>query len=99
MIRRLIAASLTLEGFDVAMAVDGQECLDNVSAIAPDIVTLDVTGSRMDGWETALRLRSSPDTSHIKVVLITARAPEDDRTRATQVGADAYVRSRSTQPR
>jgi CheY-like chemotaxis protein len=90
-IRRLIAANLTLEGFDVAMAVDGQECVDNVSAIAPDIVILDVRTSRMDGWETARRLRESPDTSHIKVVLITARVQEDDPPRNTHVGADAYV--------
>ncbi len=90
-IGRLIAANLTLEGFDVAMAVDGQECLDNVSALAPDIITLDVTSSRIDGRETLLRLRASPETSHIKVVLITARAPEDDQTPGTQVDADAYV--------
>jgi CheY-like chemotaxis protein len=91
-IRRLIAANLTLEGFDVAMAVDGQECLDNVSAIAPDIIILDVTTSRMDVWETALRLRRSPDTAHIKLVLITARAQQDDRARDTHMVADAYVR-------
>lgn len=90
-IRRLIAANLTLEGFDVVMAADGQECLDNVLAIAPDIIILDVTTSRIDGRETALRLRTSPETSHIKVVLITARVQDDDYARGTQVGADAYV--------
>jgi CheY-like chemotaxis protein len=47
--------------------------------------------SRVDGWETARRLRESPDTSHIKVVLITARAPEDEPARNTHAGADAYV--------
>ena len=91
MIRWLIAANLTLEGFDVAMAVDGQDCLDHVSAIAPDIITLDMMTSRMDSRETAIRLRKNPDTSHIKVVLITARAQEDDRTPDAHVGADAYV--------
>jgi DNA-binding response OmpR family regulator len=91
MIRRLIAANLTLEGFDVAMAVDGQECLDNVSTIAPDIVILDVRTSRIDGWETTRRLRKSPDTSHIKIVLIIARVQEDDPTRNAYVGADAYM--------
>jgi DNA-binding response OmpR family regulator len=90
-IRRLIAANLTLEGFDAVMAADGQECLDNVSAIAPDIIILDVTASRIDGRETMLRLRASPEASHIKVVLITARAQEDDQVRDTQGGADAYV--------
>ena len=45
-IRRLIAANLTLEGFDVAMAAGGQDCLDQVSAIAPDVITFDVMTSR-----------------------------------------------------
>jgi DNA-binding response OmpR family regulator len=91
MIGRLIAVNLTLEGFDVAMAVDGQDCLDNVSAIAPDIITLDVMVPHLDGTQTAIRLRENPDTAHIKVVLITARAPDDDRTPDEDVGADAYV--------
>jgi CheY-like chemotaxis protein len=90
-IRRLIAANLILEGFDVAMAADGQECLDQVSAIAPDVIMLDVMTSGMDGLQTAIRLRQSPDTSHIKVVLITARAEDGDRTPDTQVSADAFV--------
>src|SRR5262245_54902781 len=75
-IRQLIAANLTLEGFDVATAVDGQDCLDKVSAIAPDVITLDVVMPCLDGWETAIRLRKRPDTSHIKVVLITAGVQE-----------------------
>src|ERR1035438_1152141 len=41
-IRRLIAVNLQLEGFDVSMAVDGQDCLDKVVEIAPDVITLDV---------------------------------------------------------
>jgi CheY-like chemotaxis protein len=90
-IRRLIAANLRLEGFDVAMAASGQECLDHVSAIAPDVITLDMITSRRDAWETALRLRESPDTSHIKVVLITACAEGDDRTLHIHVAADTSV--------
>ena len=88
-IRRPIAAILTLEGFDVAMAVDGQECLDHVSAIAPDIITLDMTTSRANGREAVRRLRASPGTAHIKLVLITTQ--EDDQVPDTEVGADAYV--------
>jgi len=90
-IRQLIAVNLTLEGFDVATAVDGQDCLDKVSAIGPDVITLDVMMPRLDGWETAVQLRTCPDTTHVKVVLITARAQEDDRTRGAHVGADAYL--------
>jgi DNA-binding response OmpR family regulator len=90
-IRRLIAVNLQLEGFDVETAVDGQDCLDRVTDIDPDVITLDVMMPRLDGWETAVQLRKSPETAHIKVVLITARAQEDDKIRGTRVGADAYL--------
>ena len=90
-IRRLIAVNLQLEGFEVETAVDGQDCLDKVTDIEPDVITLDVMMPRLDGWETAVQLRRSPDTAHIKVVLITARAQEDDKARGARVGADAYL--------
>ena len=75
----------------MATAVDGQDCLDKVLAIAPDVITLDVMMPRLDGWETATRLRKNPETAHVKVVLITARAQEDDMAHGTDVGADAYL--------
>jgi DNA-binding response OmpR family regulator len=90
-IRQLIAVNLTLEGFDVATAVDGQDCLDKVAAIGPDVITLDVMMPRLDGWVTAMELRKNPETSHVKVVLITARAQDDDRSRGEQIGVDAYL--------
>jgi DNA-binding response OmpR family regulator len=90
-IRQLIAVNLTLEGFEVFTAVDGQDCLDKVGEVRPDVITLDVMMPRLDGWVTATQLRRNPDTAAIKVVLITARAQEDDRDRGTQVGADAYL--------
>jgi CheY-like chemotaxis protein len=90
-IRQLIAVNLTLEGFDVATAVDGQDCLDKVTAIDPDVITLDIMMPRLDGWMTASLLRRNPQTSEIKVVLITARAQEDDKMRGKQIGVDAYL--------
>jgi len=90
-IRQLIAVNLTLEGFDVATAVDGQDCLDKVTAIDPDVITLDIMMPRLDGWMTASLLQRNPQTSTIKVVLITARAQEDDKARGKQIGVDAYL--------
>jgi DNA-binding response OmpR family regulator len=90
-IRQLIAVNLTLEGFDVVTAVDGQDCLDKVAAINPDVITLDVMMPRLDGWVTAMELRKNPQTSQVKVVLITARAQEDDRSLGRQIGVDAYL--------
>jgi CheY-like chemotaxis protein len=90
-IRRLIAVNLTLEGFDVATAVDGQDCLEKAAAIAPDVITLDVMMPRLDGWETARRLRKCPATSHIKVVLITARVEAGNQIQHRSADADAYL--------
>jgi CheY-like chemotaxis protein len=90
-IRRLIAANLTLEGFDVATAADGQDCLEKVSAIAPDVITLDATMPRLDGWHTARRLRKHPDTAHIKLVLITASDQIDNPAQRAHAHADAYL--------
>ena len=87
-IRQLIAVNLTLEGFEVVTAVDGRECLEKVAEVNPDVITLDVMMPRLDGWVTATQLRRNPETSGIKVVLITARAQEDDRDRGRQIGVD-----------
>jgi DNA-binding response OmpR family regulator len=90
-IRQLIAVNLTLEGFDVVTAVDGHDCLEKVAEVEPDVITLDVMMPRLDGWVTATQLRKNPATADIKVVLITARAQEDDRDRGREIGVDAYL--------
>jgi DNA-binding response OmpR family regulator len=90
-IRHLIEVNLTLEGFEVITAVDGQDCLDKAALVKPDVITLDVMMPRLDGWVTATQLRNNPETAGIKVVLITARAQEDDRNRGEQIGVDAYL--------
>jgi CheY-like chemotaxis protein len=90
-IRQLIAVNLQLEGFEVATAVDGRDCLERVGEVRPDVITLDVMMPRLDGWVTAMRLREDESTRHIKVVMITARAQEHDVRRGREIGVDAYV--------
>jgi CheY-like chemotaxis protein len=90
-IRQLIAVNLNLEGFEVETATDGQDCLDRVRDVKPDVITLDVMMPRLDGWAAAEKLRTDEDTSHIKVVLITARAQDDDKRRGRGIGVDAYL--------
>ena len=91
MIRQLITVNLELEGFDVVPAVDGQDALDKVKDAHVQVVTLDVMMPRLDGWETASRLRDDPQTAHIKVVLLSARAQEADLQRGEKIGVDAYL--------
>lgn len=75
---------LVLEGFDVATAMDGQDCLATVSAIVPDLITLEEM-PRLDAWKTAIRFRKCPGNSRIRLVLITAprarRRPDAARAR------------------
>ena len=90
-IRQLITVNLELEGFDVVTAVDGQDALEKVKDAQPRVITLDVMMPRLDGWEAAARLRSDPDTAHIKVILLSARAQEADLQRGERIGVDAYL--------
>jgi CheY-like chemotaxis protein len=90
-IRQLITVNLELEGFEVVSAVDGQDALDRVGELAPDVITLDVMMPRLDGWTTATRLRENPETSHIKVILLSARAQEADLQHGERIGVDAYL--------
>lgn len=90
-IRQLITVNLELEGFEVFTATDGEDCLAKVKEINPDVVTLDVMMPRLDGWDTALRLREDPDTVHLKLVLLSARAQDADRVKGERIGVDAYL--------
>ncbi len=90
-IRTLIALNLEFEGFEVYSAVDGQECLDIVEALEPDVITMDVSMPRLDGLETVARLRANPATAHIPIVMVSARAQGSDLERGRAAGADAYV--------
>jgi CheY-like chemotaxis protein len=90
-IRQLITLNLELEGFEVHEAVDGVDALRKAAQVHPTVITLDVMMPNMDGWDAAARLRSDPETAHVKVVLLSARAQEADVRRGTRLGVDAYL--------
>ena len=90
-IRTLIAVNLELEGFEVIQAVDGQDALEKVIDVHPDVVTIDVKMPRLDGFDTVERLRADPRTHDLKIAMVTACAQGDDLRRGHQVGVDAYV--------
>jgi DNA-binding response OmpR family regulator len=90
-IRQLITVNLELEGFDVHTAFDGQDCLEKIKNIAPDVVTLDVMMPRLDGWETAARIRRDAELAEVRIILLSARAQEADIERGDTIGVDAYL--------
>ena len=79
------------EGFDVAKTGDGEEALLLAEEEKPDLVVLDWMISNLSGIEVCRRLRRSPTTANLPIVMLTARAEEADRIRGLETGADDYV--------
>lgn len=78
-------------GFAVEVARDGREALERLERDPPDLVLLDVMIPEIDGFELCEHIRSRPEWRHIKVVMLTARGQESERSRGLALGADAYV--------
>ena len=90
-IRRFVEVNLRLEGFEVVSANDGEEGLAAAFEEAPDLVLLDVMMPGIDGIEVCRRLRADPRTSHIPVILLTAKSMTVDKVVGLAAGADDYV--------
>jgi diguanylate cyclase (GGDEF)-like protein len=88
----LIEAALSLAGYNVTTATDGDEALAAIESYQPDLVITDVMMPRMNGYELAQRIRANPVTKFIPVIMQTAagRRAEDLR-RASEVGALGYI--------
>lgn len=89
--RRFIEVNLRLEGFEVDVVDDGESALAVVRDRAPDLVVLDVQLSHLDGVEVVRRLRADPRTSHVPVIILTARSLTGDKVVGLAAGADDYV--------
>jgi len=90
-VRDLIRINLELDGYAVVTAGDGEEALELVERVHPDLVTLDVSMPRLDGLAVAARLKGHPRTSGIPLVMVSARAQAADLERGQRAGVDAYI--------
>src|SRR5258707_836693 len=79
--REALARRLKRRGYEVVMAVDGQQGLDMARSAAPDLVLMDMNLPVLDGWEATRRLKADAQTRSIPVIALTAHALESDRTR------------------
>ncbi len=88
---KLLEARLTAEYFEVLTAYSGQEALDVCARERVDIVLLDVMMPGMDGFEVCRRIKASPATHHVPVIMVTALDQPSDKVQGLENGADDFL--------
>jgi CheY-like chemotaxis protein len=87
----LISDVLLSLGYDPLIAKDGEEGIRLASAEKPDLILMDLSLPKMDGWTATRHLKADPDVKHIPVIALTAHAMLGDRDRALAAGCDDYI--------
>lgn len=88
--RDMLSRRLKRKGYEVVIAVDGQEGVNMASSESPALILLDMSLPIMDGWEAARLLKDNPDTKDIPVLGLSAHAMTPDRDKAIKAGCDDY---------
>jgi class 3 adenylate cyclase len=86
----MVSGLLRRQGYEVEVAADGEEALQCVRARAPDLVISDILMPRVDGYELCRRLRASPATALLPVILVTS-AEQSERVKGVEAGADDFL--------
>ncbi|HEX5064317.1 MAG TPA: response regulator [Kofleriaceae bacterium] len=85
-VRRYLA-----DDYEVIEAEDGEHGIERVLRDAPDLILMDLSLPRLDGWEATRRLKANGTVKHIPVIAVTAHAAREDQTRAYQAGCCDYI--------
>lgn len=88
---KLESILLTTKGYIVQGVANGIAALEAIAEAPPDLVLLDVMLPGLDGFEVCQQIKSNPRTSHIPVILLTAKKSPEDVARGKEVGADQYI--------
>lgn len=88
---RLVGLMLQKQGYQIAVANNGEQGLLKVSEESPDLILLDIMMPDMDGYEVARRLRKKPETAGIPILMFTAKSQLDDKVTGFESGADDYL--------
>ena len=88
--RDMLSRRLERKGYQVEIAVDGQAGIDMATALAPDLILMDLSLPVIDGWEATRRLKAAPTTKDIPVIALTAHAMQGDEQKALEAGCDDY---------
>jgi CheY-like chemotaxis protein len=88
--RDMLSRRLQKQGFDVVIAIDGEEGVAKAKAEMPELILMDMSLPGIDGWEATRRLKAAPGTQTIPVIALTAHAMTDDREKALAAGCDDF---------
>jgi DNA-binding response OmpR family regulator len=82
---------LRRSGYDVRLATNGAEALEQVDAYRPDVVLMDVMMPVKSGYEVCQRMRERPDLAQVKIVMLSAKGTEAEVNKGLSLGADLYI--------
>jgi len=88
--RDMLMRRLERHGYDVSYAVDGLEGVEKAQNLKPDLILMDMSLPKIDGWEATKRIRQDQNTATIPVIALTAHAMQEDRQKALDAGCDEY---------
>jgi len=88
--RDMLSRRLIKKGFEIIIAVDGEEGVKKTLSEKPDLILMDMSLPVMDGWEATKKLKSNSDTSKIPIIALTAHAMAQDKEKALAAGCDEY---------
>lgn len=88
--RDMLSRRLLRNGFEVVMAIDGEQGVSLAQSERPDLILMDMSLPVIDGWEATRRVRANDVTSEIPIIALTAHAMSGDREKALEAGCDDY---------
>src|SRR5262249_20489957 len=88
--RDMLSRRLIRNGYEVSIAVDGQQGADMALSERPDLILMDMSLPGIDGWEATRRIKANDTTRRIPVIALTADAMAGDREKAMEVGCEDY---------
>jgi CheY-like chemotaxis protein len=88
--RDMLLRRLNRNGFEVVIAVNGQEGVELAGSAKPDLILMDMSLPILDGWEATKRVKANPDTARIPVIALTAHAMVHDKEKAMTAGCDDF---------
>jgi len=88
--RDFLVRLLQIKGYNVRVAVNGEDAISDIRQQMPHAVVLDMGLPGISGYQVARLIRSGPETSHLPIIALTAFALGEDHDRAIQSGCDAF---------